>query len=62
MEYAAPVWDPYYNVDVYMLEKVQRRVARWIQSEYSRTSSIRALLSTLEISTLEQRCQSSRLT
>ena len=56
MEYAAPVWDPYYNVDVYMLEKVQRRVARWIQSEYSRTSSIRALLSTLEISTLEQRC------
>ena len=27
MEYAAPVWDPYYNVDTYMLEKVQRRAA-----------------------------------
>ena len=25
MEYATPVWDPYYNVDTYMLEKVQRR-------------------------------------
>ena len=22
MEYAAPVWDPYYNVDIYKLEKV----------------------------------------
>ena len=62
MEYAAPVWDPYYNVDTYMLEKVQRRAARWILSEYSRTSSVTALLSTLEIPTLEQRRQSSRLT
>ena len=37
MEYAAPVWDPYYNVDIYKLEKVQRRATRWIQSDYSRT-------------------------
>jgi len=59
MEYAAPVWDPYYND---MLEKVQRRAARWILSEYSRNSSIKALLSNLEIPTLEQRHQSSRLT
>ena len=27
MEYAAPVWDPYYNIDTYKLEKVQRRAA-----------------------------------
>jgi len=53
VEYAAPVWDPYNNVDTYMLEKVQRRAARWILSEYSRTSSVTAL-STLEIPTLEQ--------
>ena len=45
-----------------MLEKVQKRVTRWILSEYSRTSSVTALLSTLEITTLEQRCQSSTLT
>ena len=62
MEYAAPIWDPYYDVDIYMLEKVQRRAARWILSEYSRTSSVTALLSNLEIPTLEQRRQSSRLT
>ena len=24
MEYAAPVWDPYYNTNIYKLEKVQR--------------------------------------
>jgi len=43
MEYAATVWDPYYNVDTYMFEKVQR-AARWMLSEYSRTSSVTALL------------------
>jgi len=47
MEYAAPVWDPYYNVDTY--KKIQRRAARWILSEYFRNSSVTAFLSTLEI-------------
>ena len=62
MEYAAPVWDPYYNIDTYKLEKVQRRAARWILSEYSRTISVTSLLSTLNIPMLQQRRQSSRLT
>ena len=61
MEYAAPVWDPYYNGDIYKLEKVQRRATRWIQSDYSRTTSVTSLLSYIDISTLEQRRQSSRL-
>ena len=60
MEYAAPVWDLYYNVDRYMLDKVQRRAAQWMLSEYSRTFSVTALLSPLEIPTLEQCYQSSR--
>ena len=62
MEYAAPVWDPYYNTDIYKLEKVQRRAARWISSEYSRTTSVTSLLSSLNIPTLQQRRQISRLT
>ena len=62
MEYAAPVCDPYYNIDTYKLEKVQRRAARWILFEYSRTISVTSLLSTLNIPTLQQRRQSSRLT
>ena len=61
MEYAAPVWDPYYNTDIYKLEKVQRRAARWILSDYSR-NSVTSLLSSLSIPTLQQRRQSSRLT
>ena len=56
------VWDPYYNIDTYKLEKLQRRAARWILSEYSRTISVTSLLSTLNIPTLQQRRQSSRLT
>ena len=61
MEYAAPVWDPYYNTDIYKLKKVQRRAARWILSDYSR-NSVMSLLSSLSIPTLQQRRQSSRLT
>jgi len=33
MEYDAPVWGPYYNTDIYKLEKFQRRAARWIIPE-----------------------------
>ena len=57
-----PVWDSYYNIDTYKLEKVQRRAVQWILSEYSRTISVTSLLSTLNIPTLQQRRQSSRLT
>ena len=51
IEYVAPIWDPYYNTDIYKLEKVQRRAARWILSEYSRTTSVTSLLSVLNIRT-----------
>ena len=61
MEYAAPVWDPYYNTDIYKLEKVQRRAARWILSDYSR-NSVTSLLSSFSIPTLQQHRHSSRLT
>ena len=30
MEYAAVVWDPYYQSDVQQLENVQCRAARWV--------------------------------
>ena len=59
MKYATSVWDPYYTTDIYKLEKVQRRAARWILSNYSRTASV---TSSLNISTLQQRRKSSRLT
>ena len=40
MEYASPVWDPYYNSDIYRLDRVQRRAARWALSDYSREPSV----------------------
>ena len=55
MEYAAPVWDPFYNTDIYKLEKIQRRAARWITSDYSRHTSVASLLSSLNIPTLQHR-------
>ena len=61
MEYAAPVWDPFYNTDIYKLEKIQRRAARWITSDYSRHTSVASLLSFLNIPTLQHRRNSSRL-
>ena len=62
MEYASPIWDPYYNSDIYKLEKVQRRAARWVLSDYSRETSVSLLLLSLNWLTLQQRRLSSRLT
>ena len=61
MEYAASVWDPFYNTDIYKLEKVQRRATQWISSDYSRHTSVASLLSSLNIPTLQHRWNSSRL-
>ena len=33
MEYAASVWDPYHHNDIFALEKVQRRAARWVMND-----------------------------
>ena len=39
MEYARVVWDPYYNVQISLLEKLQRHAARWVISDYNYHSS-----------------------
>jgi len=33
MEYACVAWDPHYQTKISLLEKIQRRVARWILSD-----------------------------
>ena len=62
MVYASPIWDPYYNSDICKLEKVQRSVACWVLSDYSRDTSVTSLLLSLNWLTLQQRRLSSRLT
>jgi len=61
MEYAASVWDPYQQIDIQAIEKVQRRAARWVMSDYNRTSSVSNMLETLNWPTLESRRKISRL-
>ena len=53
MEYASVIWDPYYNSDRDKLESIQRRAARWVLSDYSRTSSVPLMLHQLSWPTLQ---------
>ena len=62
LEYASCVWDPYQVNQIQSLEKVQRRAARWVMSDYSRESSVSAMIHHLAWSTLQSRRQVARLT
>ena len=44
MEYAYAVWDPYYLSHIAILEKIQRRAARWTVSDYNYLSSVSDML------------------
>ena len=61
MEYASIIWDPHYTKDSDALERVQRRVARWITSKHDWGTSV-ALLHQLHLEPLEERRRISRLT
>ena len=61
LEYAACVWDPYQEYLIYDLEKIQRRAARWVLSNYNYYSSVTDMLKTLKWPTLQERRNISRL-
>ena len=61
MEYASSVWDPHQQCDIQAVEKIQRRAARWVMSDYSRHSSVSSMLEFLNWPTLESRRRISRL-
>ena len=61
MEYASVVWDPHLNVYISMLEKIQRRAARWVKGCYDRYSSVTTMLASLKWPTLAQRRKIARL-
>ena len=44
LEYAFSVWDPYTDELVETIEKVQLRAARFVKSDYRRTSSVGAMI------------------
>ena len=54
-------WDPYYLNDIQTLEKIQRRAARWVMKDYSRYSSVTAMLHELNWPPLQLRRKINRL-
>ena len=62
MEYASSNWSPATDCHIDQLEMVQRRVARFVLNDYSRQSSVSAMMSTLDWDTLRQRRDNARTT
>ena len=63
LEYGATVWDPYLEKDVYKLESIQRKAARFICNDYrSREQGcVTEMLRDLELPTLKERRKDKRL-
>ena len=55
MEYASSVWCPYYENQIYDIEMVQRRAARYCLHAYTKKESVTTMLQMLKWETLEQR-------
>ena len=62
LEYACPVWDPHKQVEIDLLEKTQRRAARFVTNRHRNTSSVTDMLSSLQWPTLRERRRQTRLT
>ena len=55
LEYCSTVWNPYHQDDIYKIEMVQRRAARFATNRYHNTSSVTSMLHDLGWYTLERR-------
>ena len=55
LEYASTVWDPHTQTSINRLEMVQRRYARFVHGDYSRTSSVTPMLADLGWEPLAER-------
>ena len=61
MEYFSTVWDPHTSANINCLEAVQRSAARMCFRDFSRFSSVTAMLNDLELPTLQSRRAKSKL-
>jgi hypothetical protein len=68
IEYAATVWDPHRQLhaksstNIDKIEKIQRRAARFIYSDYKQTSSPSVMIRKLDLTPLEERRKQLKLT
>ena len=61
LEYASIIWDPHTDSNIHKLETVQRRSARRIMHNYNRHASVTTMLQHLDLPTLQQRRQHSKI-
>jgi len=61
LEYTSCVWDPHQIYQIHDIEKIQRRAARWVISDYNLYSSVTEMLKLLEWPTLQTRRRISRI-
>ena len=61
MEYSSTIWNPNLKKDKEALDKVQRRAARWIRSDYRQRSSVTAMMTDLGFANLEKRREDQKL-
>ena len=62
LEYASPIWDPATEEHTATLEMVQRRAARRIYHDFSRTSSASRMVAKLKLEPLQARRKYSKVT
>ena len=62
LEYASSVWDPHHNNHIASIEKIQRRVLRWIFNGYNFSHSVTTMLQSLNWPNLQHRRKRMRLT
>lgn len=61
LEYCCTVWDPYTEENIYKLEQVQRRAARYVCHRHHNTSSVSDMMNTFNWYTLQERRLKTRL-
>jgi hypothetical protein len=60
-DYSSTVWDPHLQKEIDRIENVQRRAARFINSDNKRTSSVTAMMNELVWKPLNERRKEQRL-
>ena len=60
LEYASTIWDPHQQGQKQLLEVTQMKAARWIQNDFSRTSSVSSMMVNLGLEPLEEKRRISR--
>ena len=61
LEYSSSIWDPYHAKDISSTERIQRRPARFVKSNYRTTSSVTAMINDLGWKDLAHRRRDLRL-